>query len=103
MYKISEQQVNPKVLSVTNSFHYNENFKNGKHCLWTNARPSGAAPTNPHLLGKSPRVRGGIFGANPWECTQGEGLVMDEINTCIMAELSKAAKKKRCFKDSGSQ
>ena len=31
--KISEQQVNPKVLSVANSCHYNENFKNGKHRL----------------------------------------------------------------------
>ena len=27
MYKISEQQVNPKVLSVAKSCHYNENFK----------------------------------------------------------------------------
>ena len=47
MYKVSEQQVNPKVLSVANSCHYNENSKNGKHRLWTNAHPSGAP------LGKS--------------------------------------------------
>ena len=32
-YKISEQQINPKVLSVANSFHYDENLKNGKHRL----------------------------------------------------------------------
>ena len=44
-YKISEQQVNPKVLSVTNSCHYNEKSKDGKHRLKTNAHPSGAAPT----------------------------------------------------------
>ena len=31
--KISEQQVNPKVLSVANSCHYNENFTNDKHSL----------------------------------------------------------------------
>ena len=30
---MSEQQVNPKVLSVVNSSHYNEHFKNGKHHL----------------------------------------------------------------------
>ena len=33
MYKISEQQVNPEVLSVANSCHYNENLTNGKHRL----------------------------------------------------------------------
>ena len=33
MYKISEQQVNPYVLAVANSCHYNENFKNGNHRL----------------------------------------------------------------------
>ena len=32
-YKISEQQINPKVLSVANSSHYNENSKNGKNRL----------------------------------------------------------------------
>ena len=44
-YKISEQEVNPKVLSVTNSCHYNEKYKDGKHHLQTNAHPSGATPT----------------------------------------------------------
>ena len=33
MYKLSEQQINPKVLSVTNPCHYNENSKNGKNRL----------------------------------------------------------------------
>ena len=32
-YKVSEQQGNPEVLSVANSCHCNENFKNGKHRL----------------------------------------------------------------------
>ena len=73
--KISEQQVNPKVLSVANSCHYNENFKNGKHRLNTNARTSGAAPTNPHPPDKSLDAKapgwGQIFGANPWGCEGG--------------------------------
>ena len=85
-YKISEQQVNPKVLSVANSCHYNENFENGKHRLKTNARPSGAAPTNPRPPGKSLDVKapgwGKIFGANPQGCARGV-VVMDEIDTCI--------------------
>ena len=46
MYKISEQQVNPKVLLVANSCLYNENFKNGQHRLYTNALPSRATPIN---------------------------------------------------------
>ena len=41
-HKISEQQINPQVLSFANSCHYNENSKNGK-----------ATPTNPRLPGKS--------------------------------------------------
>ena len=32
-YKILEQQINPKVLSVANSCHYNKNSKNGKNHL----------------------------------------------------------------------
>ena len=32
-YKFSEQQINPKVLSVAYSCHYNENPKNGKNHL----------------------------------------------------------------------
>ena len=32
-YKISEQQIDPKVLSVANSCYYNEKSKNGKNCL----------------------------------------------------------------------
>ena len=31
--KISEQQINPKVLSVVSSSHYNGNSKNGKNRL----------------------------------------------------------------------
>ena len=65
------------MLLVANSCHYNENFKNGKHRLQTNARPSGAAPTNPRPSGqklgcKSPRV-GQMFGANPQRCARGGG------------------------------
>ena len=46
MYKISEQQIlNPKVLSVANSCDNNENSKNGKNCLQTNARPPQKVPS----------------------------------------------------------
>ena len=52
-----------------------------------NACLSGAAPTNPRLLGqklgcKSPRV-----GANFWCIStgvRGRGMVMDEIDTCMI-------------------
>ena len=70
MYKISEQQLlNPKVVSVANSCDNNENSKNGKILLQTNARPSEPTPKGPwQILGcKSPRVganfRGG-YGKN---------------------------------------
>ena len=41
------------MLSVASSYHYNRNSKNGKNRLWTNARPSGAIPTNPHPRAKA--------------------------------------------------
>ena len=63
------------MLSVANSCHYNENFKNGRHRLLTNARPSGAAPTNPAPPGKKLDAKapgwGQIFGANPRGCAGG--------------------------------
>ena len=62
------------MLSVANSCHYDENSKNGKNRLQTNARPSEATPTTPtpeQKLGcKSPRV-GANFGANPRGCAGG--------------------------------
>ena len=58
-YKISEQQINAKVLSVANSCHYNENSKNGKSRLWKDARPSEATPTKP----RPPRQK---LGCNMW-------------------------------------
>ena len=36
---ISEQQINPKVLSVANSCHSKENSQNGKNRVSTNATP----------------------------------------------------------------
>ena len=45
--------MNPKVLSVASSCHKNGNSKNGKNRLQTNARPSGAIPTNPHPQAKA--------------------------------------------------
>ena len=42
------------MLSVANSCHYNEYFKNGQNRLQTNARPSGGTPTNPRPSGGTP-------------------------------------------------
>ena len=68
-------QINPKVLSAVSSCHYNGNSKNGKNGSETNARPSGAIPTNPHPTGKSSNAKasgwGQIFSANPGECAGG--------------------------------
>ena len=73
------------MLSVTTSCHYNGNSKIGKIPLWTNARPSGAIPTNPgQKLGcKGPRVE-----ANVWCKSPGVpgGMVTDEIDTYITAQ-----------------
>ena len=72
-------------MSVVNSCHYDENFKNGKHGLWANALPSGAAPTNPPRAKawmQKPQGGGQIVGANPWGCAG--GWLLDEIDTCIM-------------------
>ena len=40
-YKISEQEINSKVLSVNNSYHYNENSKNGKNHYFIDKCPPG--------------------------------------------------------------
>ena len=76
------------MLSVANSCHYNENFKNGKHRLLTNARPSGAAPTNlrpppsPAKAWMQKPQGGGKFLVQIPGGGRG-GMVMDEIDTCI--------------------
>ena len=73
MYKISEQQVNPKVLSVVNSCHYNEMANIVYRQM---PAPSGAAPTNPpRAKAWMQKPQGG--GENP------RGMVMDGIDTCI--------------------
>ena len=80
-YKISEQQINPKVLSVANSCHYNENFKNGKNRLQTASQ---------ELLRQIPapgkrqdaKTQGGRFLV---EIPGGaRGMVMAKIDGCIM-------------------
>ena len=72
------------MFSVANPCHYNENFKNGKHSLQANARPSGAAPTNP-LVGW---VGANFWCKSPWGA-RGWGMVMDEIGTCIRGSNSR--------------
>ena len=51
-YKLSEQQINPKVLSVSCSCDYNDNSKNGRNLSQTNAHPSRPTPTNSHQRAK---------------------------------------------------
>ena len=65
-HKISEQQINLKVLSVASSCHYNGNSKNGKKSFIDKCPPLGSypnkSPSSGQKLGcKSPRV-----GANFW-------------------------------------
>ena len=80
MYKISEQQVTPKVLSVTNSCHYNENFKNGKHRS-DKCPPLGSYPNKSPPPEQKPQGGGKFFMQIPG------GMVMDEIDTCIMKQV----------------
>ena len=82
-YKLSEQQINPKVLSVTNSCHYNENSKMAKIVCRQIGCKSPRVGAN--VWCKSSRVRGGGGG--------GGGIVIDEIDTCVrsfMSELNKS-------------
>ena len=65
-YKLSEQQINPKVLSVANSCHHNENSKNGKNRKKTNAHPSGTTPTNVRPPGQKLGCKSSGMGANFW-------------------------------------
>ena len=74
------------MLSVANSCHYNENSKNGKNRLQTNARPSGATTTNPHPQAKAwmQKPQGGLkFLVQIPGCG---GMVMAKVDTCIMTE-----------------
>ena len=71
MYKFSEQQIDPKVLSVSNSCGYDENFKNGsKQQLFTDKCPqfwtysNKSSPPGQKLGCEAPEW-GQIFGANP--------------------------------------
>ena len=83
MYKLSEQQINPKVLSVSNSCDYNENSKNGRKLFTDKCPPLGIYPNksprakleckNPGVEAKSPGVRCGI--------------VMAKTNSCIKLTL----------------
>ena len=76
------------MLSVASSCDHNEIFKNGKNRLQTNARPSGAIPTNPHPQAKArmqkPQGWGKFLVQIPGGARRGGGMVMDEIDTCII-------------------
>ena len=76
MYKISEQQVNPKVLSVAQSCHYNENFNEWQKILYRQMPvPRRAAQQIPAPRGNSLDAKapgwGQVFGANPRGCAGG--------------------------------
>ena len=65
---------------------YNENSKNGKNRLQTNACPSGATPTNPIPPAKAKMQKpqgGGKFLLQIPRGASGR-MVMDEIDTCII-------------------
>ena len=85
---MSEQQINPKVLSVASSAIIRKIPKMVKIVYRQMPAPrelSQHIPAPGQKLGcKSPRV-GANFGANPRECAGG-GVVMDEIDTCISPE-----------------
>ena len=76
---ISEQQINPKVLSVADFCHNDENSKNGKNSFVENARPLGTTPTNSlpapwQKIGcKSARVGGKFFMQMPGDARGGSG------------------------------
>ena len=85
---LSEQQINPKVLSVADFCHNDENSKNVKNSFVENAHPLGTTPTNSlpapwQKIGcKSTRV-----GAN-FLCKssgmRGGGVVMEKTDGCII-------------------
>ena len=96
-HKISEQQVNPKALSVATSCHYNGNSKNGKSRL-DKCPPLGSYPNKSPLPGqklgcKSPRGWEYIFGEIPGGA-RGE-MVMDETDTYIKIRSVKIAQNVR--------
>ena len=73
MYKISEQQVNPEVLSVAKSCHYNENFKKWQKILYRQMpAPRRAAQQIPtpgqQLECKSPKVGTSFWCKSPGVC-----------------------------------
>ena len=92
-HKISEQQINPKVLSVVSACHYNGNSKNSKNRLQTNVRPSGAIPTNPRLQAKA-RMRKPQGGGKVLVQIPGDARG-DEIDTCIIRVIGAVRREKR--------
>ena len=80
--KISEQQINCKVLSVASSCHYNGNSKNGKNRYGQMPAPRELIPTNPSRA--KARMQKPQGGGKFWvQIPGGVGMVMDEIDTCI--------------------
>ena len=69
----SEQQINPKVLSVADFCHNDENSKNGKNSFLENARPLGTTLINSLLAPwqkircKSVRVGANFLCKSPWK------------------------------------
>ena len=85
------------MFSVASSCHCNGNSKNGKNRLQTNARRSGAIPTNPvppraPTNPVSPRAKARVRkpqggGKVLVQIPEGvRGMVMDKIDTCINYE-----------------
>ena len=81
-YKLSEQQINPKVLSVSNSCDYNGNSKNGKIVYGQMPAPT---PTNSRPRAKirmqKPRSGGKFSVQIPGGARE---MFMAKIDSCIM-------------------
>ena len=85
--------MNPKVFLVANYCHCNENSKNGKNRLQTNARPLTATPTNslPWAKARMQKPQGG--GKLLVQIPEGMrgGMAMNEIDACISQSASHPA------------
>ena len=90
MYKISEQQVNPEVLSVAKSYHYNKNVKKWQTSFIDKCPPLAQLPNKfppPRATAwmqmQKPQGEDKVLMQIPG-VARGEGrMVMDEIDTCI--------------------
>ena len=82
-YKISEQQINPKMLSVASSCKWK--FQKWQKSFIDKCPPLGSYPNKSLPPGQKLGWKSPMVGANFWCKPLGVrgGMVMDEIDTCI--------------------